>query len=164
MNLKKSIAIPLAATALFASFGCGSGGEKKTSSPPPAAETKQEKTVERQKQDQKLQEQQPPTVKNKLEKIVLEIPQFNMPGGKVILFTNIINNNSAGVTIKEAIIAVEIKDLNGDLIWSDFGHCDNVNLYIPAGETRHHTFTITNSQCPSYDGYAGCHFTWTFGK
>lgn len=164
MNLKKTIVIALAATALFASFGCGSGGEKKTPSSPHAAETKQEKTVEEQKQDQKLQEQQPPTVKNKLENIVFELSQYNMPGGKLNLIANITNNNSEGITIKEAIIAVELRDMNGDFIWSDWAQFDNVNLYIPARETRRHEFIITNSNCPSYDGGVHCNVNWIFGK
>lgn len=156
MIFKKSIAIGLAAAALFASFGCG-GGEKKTTTTPPAAETNQEKTTPQAKQQQ-------PTVKNKLENIVLDVPHFNMPGGKANLFVNITNNNSEGVIIKEAIIAIEFKDSNGNFIWSGCTQFDNVNLYIPAGEERRHSFTILDSKCPRYDGYADYRYEYVFGK
>ena len=159
MNLKKSIAIGLAVAAAFASFGCGGGGEKKNTAPPPSVNAKQEKQVQ-----QQPQEQHPPTVKNKAENIVLEIGQIRMPGGRAVLETTITNNNGSGITIKEAIIAFQIKDGNGAPIWSDGSHFENVNLYIPAGEQRLHNFTINNPQCPAYEGQWQAEWKYVFGK
>ncbi len=173
MNLKQSIAIGLAAAPLFASFGCGGGGEKKTTASPPAAQTKQEKPTLQPKQEQKQpqeqkqqqpQEQQELTVKNKLENVVLEVTGFRMPGGKVELFTTISNNSGEGVTIKEAVIAVEFYESNGSFMGSDWGKFDNVNLYIPAGEERRHTFTMVDPKCPHFEGYANYRYEYLLGK
>lgn len=156
MNLKKSIAIGLIATAAFASFGCGDSGKKSG-----AADTQPK---QQQTQPEKQQEQQVVTVKNELSNIVLDVPRFEMTNGKVTLMAVITNNNSEGVTIQEAIIEAQFDDPNGQLIWNGWGQFENVNLYIPAGEERRHTFTINGANCPHYEGSARIHTHYLFGK
>ena len=155
MNFKKSIAIGLIAMAVFTSFGCGNSGKKSG-----AADTQPKQQLTQQKQE----EQQVVMVKNELSNIVLEVPNFDMSGGKATLGATITNKNSEGVTIKEAIIEAQFDDLNGQLIWKGWTHFDNINLYIPAGEQRRYTFNIIDPGCPHYEGKAMVYTRYVFGK
>lgn len=158
MNFKQSIAIGLIAMAVFTSFGCGNSGEKNG-----VSDTQPKQQLTQQKQEEQ-QEQQVVMVKNELSNIVLEVPNFEMSGGKATLGATITNKNSEGVTIKEAIIEAQFDDLNGQLIWKGWTHFDNINLYIPAGEQRRYTFNIIDPGCPHYEGKAMVYTRYVFGK
>ncbi|SHI70311.1 hypothetical protein SAMN02745671_01412 [Anaerovibrio lipolyticus DSM 3074] len=171
MNLKKLIAIGLIVTAAFVSFGCGDSGEKTgVADKQPEQQQTQLKQTEKQqdtqqeKQQEKQQETQEVAVKNELSNLVLDVPRFEMFGGKASLMVTITNNNKEGVTIKEGIIEAEFDDPNGQLIWKGWSYFDGINLYIPAGEQRRHTFHIIDSNCPNYEGKAMIHTRYVFGK
>lgn len=155
MNLKKLIAVGLIVTAAFTSFGCGDSGKKSG-----AADTQSNQ----QQTQHKQQEQQVVTVKNELSNIVLEVPRFEMSGGKASLMVTITNNNKEGVTIQEGIIEAKFDDPNGQLIWQGWSYFEGINLYIPAGEQRRHTFNIIDPNCPHYEGKAMIHTRYVFGK
>ena len=79
-----------------------------------------------------------------------EVQMFAGQGTKIA--GTLTNYGDMGATVNVAQLSVQVTDVNGNPIWSDFGTFNNVNVYVAPGATLRHAFNLRNLSCPSYTG------------
>ena len=163
MNLKKSIAIGLAATALFASFGCGDSGKQSGSGSPPSASMQQNKPLDEATIKALAKKLESPNMAEKKEAFPLEeLPTH------ILIKTSLTDENSNVFSQPIKIDNLSLSDIkqNGEYAsvqasFKDAANQQHNDLWIFRrlnGEWKFDPFGIKTAKPLKVSGYDGVRF------
>ncbi len=78
--------------------------------------------------------------------------EVHTPGGQTFIGGYFVNSGNVDALVTNVELSVNINDAYGNYLWNDYSTFSNVGVYVPAGGSVYHTFTIWNNNAPRYDG------------